>query len=74
MSKEYRDTLNLPETDLSMKAGLPKRNQKYFHFGTPLIYIKKLESRMLEKKNSFFMMGLPTQMETFISDTPLIKP
>ena len=25
MSKEYRDTLNLPQTDLSMKAGLPKK-------------------------------------------------
>jgi isoleucyl-tRNA synthetase len=28
MSKEYRDTLNLPETNLSMKAGLPEKNQK----------------------------------------------
>ena len=25
MSKDYRDTLNLPQTDLSMKAGLAKK-------------------------------------------------
>ena len=32
MSKEYRDTLNLPQTDLSMKAGLPKKEPEILAF------------------------------------------
>ena len=36
MSKEYRDTLNLPETDLSMKAGLPRKEPEILNFGTLL--------------------------------------
>ena len=32
MSKEYRDTLNLPQTDLSMKAGLPKKEPEMLNF------------------------------------------
>jgi isoleucyl-tRNA synthetase len=32
MSKEYRDTLNLPQTDLSMKAGLPNKEPEILAF------------------------------------------
>ena len=66
MSKEYRDTLNLPQTDLSMKAGLPKKNQKFLHFGIRLISIMKSDNKIMVRNASFFMMGLHMQMETFI--------
>ena len=32
MSKDYRDTLNLPQTDLSMKAGLSKKEPELLEY------------------------------------------
>ena len=32
MTKNYRETLNLPETDLSMKAGLPRKEPEILDF------------------------------------------
>ena len=32
MTTNYRDTLNLPKTDLSMKAGLPRKEQDILDF------------------------------------------
>ena len=66
MSKEYRDTLNLPETDLSMKAGLPRKEPEILEFWNSISLYQKLESKMLIRKSLFFMMGLLMPMETFI--------
>ena len=32
MEKDYKDTLNLPKTDLPMKAGLPKKEPEILSF------------------------------------------
>ena len=36
MEKDYKNTLNLPKTDLPMKAGLPKKEPL---FGIQLIFM-----------------------------------
>ena len=39
MSKDYKETLNLPQGGISMKANLSNKAQSYFNFGMILIYI-----------------------------------
>ena len=73
MSKEYRDTLNLPETDLSMKAGLPRKEPEILEFWNSINLYQKLESKMLIRKSLFFMTDLPMLMEIFIWVMQLIK-
>jgi hypothetical protein len=64
MTINYRDTLNLPQTELSMKAGLPKKEPEIF--GMTLGYMKKFANKILIIKNLYFTMDLPMQMELFI--------
>jgi hypothetical protein len=66
MTINYRDTLNLPATELSMKAGLPKKSLRLLIFGMILISIKKLEKKILETKILFCTMVLHMQMDQYI--------
>ena len=45
MSKEYRDTLNLPETDLSMKAGLPRKEPEILEFWNSINLYQKIREQ-----------------------------
>ena len=49
MTINYRDTLNLPETELSMKAGLPRKEPEIIEFWNDIDIYKKL--RELHKNN-----------------------
>ena len=42
MTINYRDTLNLPETELSMKAGLPRKEPEIIEFWNDIDIYKKL--------------------------------
>ena len=66
MSKEYRDTLNLPQTDLSMKAGLPKKEPEILAFWDSINLYNEIRQKIMVRNASFFMMGLHMQMEIFI--------
>ena len=52
MTTNYRDTLNLPKTDFSMKAGLPGKSQIFLIFGKKQISTRKLDKNI--KGRSFF--------------------
>ena len=41
MTINYRDTLNLPETELSMKAGLPRKEPEIIEFWNDIDIYKK---------------------------------
>jgi len=45
MSKEYRDTLNLPQTDLSMKAGLPIKEPEILEFWDSINLYQKIRKQ-----------------------------
>ena len=45
MSKEYRDTLNLPQTDLSMKAGLPRKEPEILEFWDSINLYQKIREQ-----------------------------
>ncbi len=66
MSKEYRDTLNLPQTDLSMKAGLPRKEPEILEFWNSINLYQKIREQNAEKENLFSMMDLLMLMGTSI--------
>jgi isoleucyl-tRNA synthetase len=53
MSKEYRDTLNLPETDLSMKAGLPKKEPEILSFWNSINLYQKIREQNAGKEKIY---------------------
>ena len=48
MTTNYRDTLNLPKTDFSMKAGLPKKEPDILDLWEKKIFTKKLDKNIKE--------------------------
>ena len=50
MSKEYRDTLNLPETNLSMKAGLPIKEPEILAFWNSINLYQKIREQNAGKE------------------------
>ena len=54
MTTNYRDTLNLPETELSMKAGLPKKEPEIIDFWNRIDLYKKI--RNLRTGNEIFIL------------------
>ena len=54
MTTNYRDTLNLPETELSMKAGLPKKEPEIIDFWNSIDLYKKIRS--LRTGNEIFIL------------------
>ena len=66
MTLNYRDTLNLPQTELSMKAGLPRKEPEILSFWDDIDLYNKIREQNKNNKNLFFTMGLHMQMERFI--------
>tara|TARA_B100001059_G_scaffold111169_1_gene111371 strand:- start:3536 stop:6307 length:2772 start_codon:yes stop_codon:yes gene_type:complete len=54
MTINYRDTLNLPETDLSMKAGLPRKEPEILDFWNDIDIYKRI--RDLRKNSDDFIL------------------
>jgi len=50
MTTNYRDTLNLPETDFSMKAGLPKKEPDILDFWEKTYLYKKIRQKYKGKE------------------------
>ena len=50
MSKEYRDTLNLPQTDLAMKAGLPRKEPEILEFWHSINLYQKIREQNYGKE------------------------
>jgi len=46
----YRDTLNLPETDFSMKAGLPRKEPDILNFWEKINLYKKIRQKYIGKE------------------------
>ena len=59
MSKEYRDTLNLPQTDLSMKAGLPKKEPEILAFWDSIKLYQKIREQNQGKERFILHDGPP---------------
>ena len=59
MSKEYRDTLNLPQTDLSMKAGLPKKEPEILAFWDSINLYHKIRDQNKGKEQFILHDGPP---------------
>ena len=59
MSKEYRDTLNLPETDLSMKAGLPRKEPEILEFWNSINLYQKIREQNADKEKFILHDGPP---------------
>ena len=59
MSKEYRDTLNLPETDLSMKAGLPRKEPEILEFWNSINLYQKIREQNVDKEKFILHDGPP---------------
>ena len=45
MTKNYRDTLNLPNTEFSMKAGLPRKEPEILQFWEKEDLYKKIREK-----------------------------
>ena len=65
MTINYRDTLNLPETDFSMKAGLPKKEPEILDLWEKKNLYKKLDKNT-KIENCFYFSGLHMQMDQSI--------
>ena len=59
MSKEYRDTLNLPQTDLSMKAGLPRKEPEILEFWNSINLYQKIREQNNGKEQFILHDGPP---------------
>ena len=49
MTKNYRDTLNLPNTEFSMKAGLPRKEPEILQFWEKEDLYKKIREKYKKK-------------------------
>ena len=59
MSKDYRDTLNLPQTDLSMKAGLAKKEPELLSYWDSIDLYTKIREQNKGKKQFILHDGPP---------------
>ena len=59
MTINYRDTLNLPQTELSMKAGLPKKEPEILNFWNDIELYKKIRQQNLNNKKFILHDGPP---------------
>ena len=59
MTKEYRDTLNLPQTDLSMKAGLPKKEPEILEFWNSINLYQEIRAQNKGKDQFILHDGPP---------------
>jgi isoleucyl-tRNA synthetase len=73
MTNNYRDTLNLPETELSMKAGLPRKEPEIIEFWNDIDIYKKLRELHENDETFICMMDPHMLMVRFILDIQLIR-
>ena len=59
MTINYRDTLNLPQTELSMKAGLPKKEPEILDFWDDIGLYEKIRQQNLDNKKFILHDGPP---------------
>lgn len=59
MTKNYRETLNLPETDLSMKAGLPRKEPEILGFWNEIDLYGKIRAKHKGNKRFILHDGPP---------------
>ena len=59
MTINYRDTLNLPQTELSMKAGLPKKEPEILDFWNDIGLYEKIRQQNLNNKKFILHDGPP---------------
>ena len=59
MTINYRDTLNLPSTELSMKAGLPKKEPEIINFWNDINLYNKIRNKNIQNKNFILHDGPP---------------
>ena len=59
MSKDYRDTLNLPQTDLSMKAGLAKKEPELLSYWNSIDLYSKIREQNNGKEQFILHDGPP---------------
>ena len=59
MTINYRDTLNLPSTELSMKAGLPKKEPEIINFWNDVNLYNKIRNKNIQNKNFILHDGPP---------------
>ena len=59
MSTDYRDTLNLPKTDLSMKAGLSKKEPQLIEFWDSIDLYQKIRNQNKGKPQFILHDGPP---------------
>ena len=59
MTINYRDTLNLPATELSMKAGLPKKEPEIINFWNDIDLYNKVRNKNIQNKNFILHDGPP---------------
>ena len=59
MTKNYRETLNLPETDLSMKAGLPRKEPEILDFWNEIDLYGKIRAKHKGNKRFILHDGPP---------------
>ena len=59
MSKDYRDTLNLPQTDLSMKAGLSKKEPELLDYWNSIDLYSKIREQNKGKTQYILHDGPP---------------
>ena len=59
MTINYRDTLNLPQTELSMKAGLPKKEPEILDFWDDIGLYEKIRQQNLNNKKFILHDGPP---------------
>ncbi|GIS34972.1 MAG: hypothetical protein Ct9H90mP6_02290 [Gammaproteobacteria bacterium] len=69
MEKDYKNTLNLPKTDLPMKAGLPNKEPEILFFWDSINLYNLIREKMLKKINLSFTMARHMQMAIFILAT-----
>ena len=60
-----KDNLHLPKTTFSMKANLSQKEPEILKKWETDKFLKKLEKIQKEKRNLYFTMDLPMQMELF---------
>ena len=65
MTTNYRDTLNLPKTDFSMKAGLPRKEPDILNFWEKTNLYKKIRQKYQGKELFYFMMARLMPMAPF---------
>ena len=71
--KDYKDTLNLPKTDLAMKANLPNKEPELLKYWEKIDLYKKLKEKGQGRKKFILHDGPHMPMGPFILAMPSIK-